>query len=85
MVPTWRLYLLLTNTRKPFVSGAFTAHGVPRMAEMMALFRRDKADLAARPMAIFTITATGNFRYGEDSCQNCWTVPGGAFPWRLCR
>ena len=76
----WRLYLLLTNTRKPFVSGAFTAHGVPRMAEMMALFRRDKADLAARPMAIFTITATGNFRYGEDSCQNLldcaeWGIP----------
>ena len=21
-------------------------------------------------MSIFTITATGNFRYGEDSCQN---------------
>ncbi|HET9456639.1 MAG TPA: trimethylamine methyltransferase family protein, partial [Candidatus Limnocylindrales bacterium] len=24
----------------------------------------------ARPMSIFTITATGNFRYSEDSCQN---------------
>ncbi|MEO5885236.1 MAG: trimethylamine methyltransferase family protein, partial [Candidatus Limnocylindrales bacterium] len=27
-------------------------------------------DLRARPMSIFTITATGNFRYSEDSCQN---------------
>ena len=33
----WRLYLALTNSRKPVVSGAFTEHGVPRMAEMMAL------------------------------------------------
>ena len=66
----WRLYLILTNTSKPVVSGAFTEHGVPRMAEMMQLFRRDKADLVAHPMAIFTITATGNFRYSEDSCQN---------------
>ncbi len=40
------------------------------MREMLALFRRDRADLAARPLAIFTITATGNFRYSEDSCQN---------------
>ena len=40
------------------------------MVEMMALFRRDKADLIARPMSIFTITASGNFRYSEDSCQN---------------
>ena len=66
----WRLYLCLTNSRKPVVSGAFTEHGVGRMVEMMQLFRRDRADLIARPMSIFTITATGNFRYSEDSCQN---------------
>ena len=55
----WRLYLVLTNSLRPVVSGAFTEHGVPRMAEMMQLFRRDKADLIARPMSIFTVTATG--------------------------
>ncbi|OGO52495.1 MAG: hypothetical protein A2Z32_01910 [Chloroflexi bacterium RBG_16_69_14] len=66
----WRLYMTLTNSRKPVVSGAFTEHGVPRMVEMMQLFRRDRTDLIARPMSIFTITATGNFRYSEDSCQN---------------
>ena len=66
----WRLYLCLTHSLKPVVSGAFTEHGVPRMAEMMQLFRRDRQDLVARPMSIFTITATGMFRYSEDSCQN---------------
>jgi trimethylamine--corrinoid protein Co-methyltransferase len=66
----WRLYLCLTGSERPVVSGAFTEHGVPRMAEMMQLFRADRADLIARPMSIFTVTATGNFRYGEDSCQN---------------
>src|SRR5215469_8871135 len=66
----WRLYLVLMNSLKPVVSGAFTEHGVPRMAEMMQLFRRDKADLIARPMSIFTVTATGFYRYSEDSCQN---------------
>jgi len=66
----WRLYLCLTNSAKPVVSGAFTEHGVPRMAEMMALFRAGVDDLRARPLSIFTITATGNFRYSEDSCQN---------------
>ncbi len=66
----WRLYMTLTNSKKPVVSGAFTEHGVPRMVEMMQLFRTDRADLIARPMSIFTITATGNFRYSEDSCQN---------------
>ena len=66
----WRLYMCLTTSKKPVVSGAFSEQGVPRMAAMMQLFREDQADLVAKPMSIFTITATGNFRYGEDSCQN---------------
>jgi trimethylamine--corrinoid protein Co-methyltransferase len=66
----WRLYMVLANSKKPVVSGAFTEHGVPRMVQLMRLFRADAADLRARPMSIFTITATGNFRYSEDSCQN---------------
>jgi trimethylamine--corrinoid protein Co-methyltransferase len=66
----WRLYMCLTNSKRPVVSGAFTEHGVARMRDMMALFRDGPADLAAKPMSVFTITATGNFRYGEDSCQN---------------
>ena len=66
----WRLYLCLTNSKRPVVSGAFTEHGVGLMIDMMQLFRRDRADLIQRPMSIFTITATGNFRYSEDSCQN---------------
>ncbi len=76
----WRLYLCMSQSPKPVVTGAFTAHGVPRMAEMMTLFRRDWADLRLRPFSIFTITATGNFRYSEDSCQNlldcaAWGIP----------
>jgi trimethylamine--corrinoid protein Co-methyltransferase len=76
----WRLYLCLTNSLKPVVSGAFTEHGVPRMARMMQLFRQDKADLIARPLSIFTITPSGTFRYGEDSSQNLldcveWGIP----------
>jgi trimethylamine--corrinoid protein Co-methyltransferase len=66
----WRLYLTLITSKKPVVSGAFSEHGVPRMVEMMQLFRSDHAELVKKPLAIFTITATGNFRYGEDSCQN---------------
>jgi trimethylamine--corrinoid protein Co-methyltransferase len=66
----WRLYMTLTTSKKPVVTGAFSEHGVPRMVEMQQMFRDDRADLIAKPMSIFTITATGNFRYGEDSCQN---------------
>lgn len=76
----WRLCLCLAHSRKPVVSGAFTPHGTGRMAAMMQLFRHDKADLIARPLSIFTITAAGMFRYSEDSCQNLidcvdWGIP----------
>ena len=66
----WRLYISLTNSKRSVASGAFSEHGVPRMAEMLKLFRSDKKEFIAKPLSIFTITATGNFRYGEDSCQN---------------
>jgi trimethylamine--corrinoid protein Co-methyltransferase len=66
----WRLYMLLINSKRPVVSGAFSEHGVPRLVDMLRMFRDDDAHLARKPMAVFTITATGNFRYGEDSCQN---------------
>lgn len=66
----WRLYMTLTTSKKPVVTGAFSEHGVPRMVEMLQMFRKDRVELIAKPTSIFTITATGNFRYGEDSCQN---------------
>jgi len=66
----WRLYLTMITSKKPVVSGAFSEHGVPRMVEMLQLFRSDRTELIRKPQSIFTITATGNFRYGEDSCQN---------------
>jgi len=76
----WRLYMTLTTSKKPVVSGAFGEHGVERMAKMMQLFRSDRADLVARPMSIFTITATGNFRFGEDSCQNLLDCADAGIP-----
>ena len=66
----WRLYMSLVNSKRPVASGAFSEHGIPRLVSLLQMFRRDPADLAARPISVFTITATGNFRYGEDSCQN---------------
>jgi trimethylamine--corrinoid protein Co-methyltransferase len=66
----WRLYLLLANTTKPFITGVFSEHAVPRLVRLLQLYREDAADLAARPMAICTVTAAGTFTYNEDSCQN---------------
>ena len=66
----WRLYMSLVNSKRPIVSGAFSEDGTPRLIDLLRMFRRDAVELAEKPLALFTITATGNFRYGEDSCQN---------------
>ena len=42
MADAWRLYLVLAHSKRPVVSGAFTAWGVPRMGQVMAMFRAGK-------------------------------------------
>ena len=76
----WRLYVLLAHTPKPVVSGAFTPTGIPRMGELMQLFRRDREELRQKPMALFTVCPTSPLRWNEDSSQNlldcvAWGIP----------
>jgi trimethylamine--corrinoid protein Co-methyltransferase len=76
----WRLYLCLASSPKPVVSGAFTHYGVPRMGEIMAMFRQGREDLAARPMSIFTCCPNTPLRWAEDPVQNIldcadWGIP----------
>jgi trimethylamine--corrinoid protein Co-methyltransferase len=81
----WRLYLVLAHSKRPIVSGAFTAYGVPRMAELMLRFRSSREDLAARPMALFTCCPNTPLRWGEDPIANLidcaeWGVPAEIVP-----
>ncbi len=76
----WRLYVLLAHSPRPVVSGAFTPDGIPRMGELMLLFRYDIDDLRRRPMSIFTVCPTSPLRWNEDSSQNLidcveWGIP----------
>ncbi|HEY7922774.1 MAG TPA: trimethylamine methyltransferase family protein, partial [Vicinamibacteria bacterium] len=76
----WRLYLVLAHSKRPIVSGAFTAWGVPRMAELMAMFRTGKDDLVKKPMAVFTCCPNTPLRWGEDPIANImdcaeWGIP----------
>ena len=76
----WRLYMVLAHSKRPVVSGAFTHYGVPRMGEIMAMFREGKADLVKKPMAIFTCCPNTPLRWGEDPVTNIidcadWGIP----------
>lgn len=80
MADAWRLYLVLSHSKRPIVSGAFTSFGVPRMGEIMAMFRDSKEDLVKRPMSIFTCCPNTPLRWGEDPISNImdcaeWGIP----------
>ena len=66
----WRLYMVMTHSNKPVVSGAFTHHGVPRMARMMECFRGSTNELIEKPMAVFTCCPNSPLRWGIDSSHN---------------
>lgn len=66
----WRLYLSLAHSKKPVVSGAFTSYGVPRMQQIMSMFREGSVDLADKPLAIFTCCPNTPLRWAEDAVQN---------------
>jgi trimethylamine--corrinoid protein Co-methyltransferase len=76
----WRLYLVLAHSKRPVVSGAFTAWGVPRMGQVMAMFREGREDLVRRPMSMFTCCPNTPLRWGEDPVANImdcaeWGIP----------
>jgi trimethylamine--corrinoid protein Co-methyltransferase len=76
----WRLYMVLSFSKRPVVSGAFTHYGVPRMGEIMAMFRKGKEDLVKKPMALFTCCPNTPLRWGEDPVTNIidcaeWGIP----------
>lgn len=80
MADAWRLYLVLSHSKRPIVSGAFTSFGVPRMGEIMERFRDSKEDLVQRPMSIFTCCPNTPLRWGEDPISNImdsaeWGIP----------
>ncbi len=85
MADAWRLYLVLSHSKRPIVSGAFTSFGVPRMGEIMAMFREGKEDLIRRPMSIFTCCPNTPLRWGEDPISNIidcaeWGIPIEVIP-----
>lgn len=66
----WRLWLCLAHSKQPVVSGAFTADGVERIARVLELFRADRAELAAKPLAMLTVCPNTPLRWGEDPVRN---------------
>ncbi len=66
----WRLYLSLLHSRKPVVTGAFSAEGLAPMVRLLTAVRGDAAALAERPLAVFSCCPLSPLRWSQATSQN---------------
>ena len=70
MGDSFRLYLLLKNSPKPIITGAFSVHGISDMREMLAAVRGGHQALSEKPLAIFDICPSPPLKWTHISSQN---------------
>jgi trimethylamine--corrinoid protein Co-methyltransferase len=66
----YRLYLVLKNSTKGMITGAFTKEGLINMKQLLEVVvgRADK--LAKKPMAIFDVCPSSPLMWSDTTCQN---------------
>lgn len=66
----FRLYLMLKNSSKPILTGAFSIKGITYMKDMLASLVGGEKKLAEKPMAIFDICPSPPLKWTEISAEN---------------
>ncbi len=64
----WRLYLSLVTSKRSLVSGAFSEHGVQRMAAMLRLFRSDEQEMTRARLEVI------RDRYRRPASETCGSM-----------
>ncbi|HKZ94270.1 MAG TPA: trimethylamine methyltransferase family protein [Candidatus Bathyarchaeia archaeon] len=65
----YRLYLVLKNSTKPMITGAFTKQGLLDMKRLLETIV-GKNKLAAKPLAIFDCCPSSPLMWSDTTCQN---------------
>jgi trimethylamine--corrinoid protein Co-methyltransferase len=66
----YRLYVILKNSSKPIVTGAFTKEGLIDMKRMLEAVVGGPEELAAAPRAIFDCCPSSPLMWSDVTCQN---------------
>ena len=66
----YRLYLILKNSTKPIVTGAFSKDGLLTMKRILEIVSGGSENLAKEPKAIFDCCPTSPLIWGDVSTQN---------------
>lgn len=67
---SFRLYLLLKNSPKAIITGAFSVEGISKMRDMLAVVRGGYKELEDKPLAVFDICASPPLKWTNISAQN---------------
>jgi len=66
----YRLYLVLKNSNKPMITGAFTKQGLIDMKRLLEVVVGGEDKLATKPMAIFDACPSSPLMWSDTTCQN---------------
>jgi trimethylamine--corrinoid protein Co-methyltransferase len=66
----YRLYIALKYCRKPVVTGAFVAEGVPAMMRLLAACAGGEDAVRSRPRAVFDCCPSPPLMWSQATCQN---------------
>ena len=66
----YRLYVILKNSAKPTVTGAFTKEGLIDMKNMLESVAGGPDELAKAPRAIFDVCPSSPLMWSDVTCQN---------------
>jgi trimethylamine--corrinoid protein Co-methyltransferase len=66
----YRLYLILKNSSKPIITGAFTLEGLTYMKNLLEAVVGGPEELRERPRAIFDCCPSSPLMWSDVTCQN---------------
>ncbi|MCX6151125.1 MAG: trimethylamine methyltransferase family protein [Ignavibacteriales bacterium] len=66
----YRLYLVLLYSKKPVVTGAFTADTIKIMFDMLSIFSKSGNEIENKPQAVFDVCPTPPLMWNKISCSN---------------
>jgi len=66
----YRLYLVLKNSTKPIITGAFSKQGLIDMKRLLEVVAGGEDKLAKEPMAIFDACPSSPLMWSDTTCQN---------------
>ncbi|QHI72697.1 trimethylamine methyltransferase family protein [Aminipila terrae] len=67
---SYRVYVLLKHSTKPFITGAYSVEGMSAIRELLAIDAGGYEALKAKPRAILDITSISPLKWTKISCNN---------------